>query len=67
MIVQVHPFNSPMIGVPVSRLISSAGESPSTPISAIPAEGVPPLLVGSPITSIPATPLALANHQLPQM
>ena len=56
-IVQVHPFYSPVIGVPVSRLMSSAGESPSTPISAISAEGVPPPPVGTPRTNIPATPL----------
>ena len=41
-IIQVRPFNSPVIGVPMSRLMASARESPSTPISAILAEGVPP-------------------------
>ena len=41
-IVQVLPFDSPVIGVPVSRLMASSGESPSTPISAISAEGVTP-------------------------
>ena len=57
LIIQVHPFNSHVIGVPVSKLMSSAGESPSTPILAILAEGVPPPPVGTPITNIPATPL----------
>ena len=61
MIVQVLPFNSPVIGVPVSRLMSSAGESPSTPISAIPAKGVPPPPVGTPRTNIPTTPLTPAS------
>ena len=67
MIDQVCPFNSPVIGVPMSRLMASAGEIPSTPILAIPTEGVPPPLVGTPRTNIPSTPLAPANHQLPQM
>ena len=60
-IVQVRPFNSPVIGVPVSRLMASLGEIPSTPISSILAEGVPPPLVGTPRTNIPATPSTLAN------
>ena len=46
-----------MIGVLVGRLMSSAGESPSTSTSATPAEGVPPPLVGTPRKNIPATPL----------
>ena len=37
--------------------MSSVGESPSTPISTISAEGVPPLPVGTPRTNIPGTPL----------
>ena len=62
MIVQVHRFNSPVIGVPVSGLMSSAGEIPSTPISAIPTKRVPPPPVGPPRTSIPTTPLTPANQ-----
>ena len=70
-IVQVHPFNSYVIGVPVSRLMASVGESPSTPISTILAEGVPPPPVGTPRTNTPTTPFTPGsrwfNHQLPQM
>ena len=47
LIVQVHPFNSHVIGILVGRLMSSAGESPSTPILAILVEGVPPPPVGT--------------------
>ena len=60
MIVQVLPFDSPMIGVPMRRLMDSSGEGPSTPISSIPTEGVPPPPVGTPRTNIPTTPLTLA-------
>ena len=60
-IVQVRPFNSPVIGVHVSILMANEGESPSTPIPAIPAEGVPPPSVGTPRTSIPATLLTPAS------
>ena len=42
LIIQVRPFNSPVIGVPMGRLMSSVGESSSTSTSAAPAEGVPP-------------------------
>ena len=31
-IIQVHPFNSPVIGIPISKLMASVGESPYTPI-----------------------------------
>ena len=61
-IIQVRPFNSPMIGVPMSRLMSSVGESPSTLISTILAEGVPPPLVGTPRKNIPATPLTPSSR-----
>ena len=50
-----------MIGVPVSRLMYSVGECPSTPVLAILAEGVSPPLVGTPRTNIPATPLTPAS------
>ena len=61
-IVQVRPFNSLVIGVPLGRLMSTAGERSSTSTSAAPAEGVPPLLVGAPRTSIPTTPLTPASR-----
>ena len=57
MIIQVRPFNSPVIGVPVGRLMSSVGESSSTSASITPVEGVPPPLVGDPRENIPTTPL----------
>ena len=45
-IIQVHPFNSPVIGVPMGRLMSNVGESSSTSTSVILTEGVsPPCLV----------------------
>ena len=56
-IIQVCPFNSPMIGVPLGRLMSTARESSSTSTSVTPVEGVPPPSVGAPRTSIPTTPL----------
>ena len=61
-IVQVHPFDSPVIGVPMSRLMASSGEGPFTPISAILTEGVPHPPVGTPRTNIPTTPLTPANR-----
>ena len=60
-IVQVHPFSSPMIGVPLDRLMSSMGESYSTSTSATLAKGVPPPSVGTPKTSIPTIPLTPAS------
>ena len=60
-IVQVRPFNSPVIGVPLGRLMSTVGESNSTSTSATLAEGVPPPPVGAPRTSIPTTPLTPAS------
>ena len=62
MIVQVHPFNPPVIGVPLGRLMSTAGESSSTSTSVAPAEGVPPPSVGAPRTSIPTAPLNPASQ-----
>ena len=61
-IVQVCPFNSPVIGVPVRKFMASAGESPSTPISAIPAEGVPPPPIGTPRTNTPTTHLTPSSR-----
>ena len=57
MIVQVLPFDSHVIGVPVRRLMASLGEGPSTPISSILTEGVPPPSIATPKTNIPATHL----------
>ena len=62
MIIQVRPFISPVIGVPVGRLMSSVGEIPSTSTSAAPVEGVPPPLVGAPRTNTPTTPLTPASQ-----
>ena len=64
MITQVHSFNSPVIGVPLCRLMSTAGESSSTSTSATSAEGVPPPSVGAPRTTIPTTPLTPASRVL---
>ena len=51
-IVQVLPFDSLVIGVLVSRLMASSREGPSSPISAIPAEAVPPPPVGTPPSTL---------------
>ena len=61
-IVQVRPFNSPVIGVHLGRLMSIAGEISSTSTSTAPAEGVPPPPIGAPRTSIPTTPLTPASR-----
>ena len=50
-----------MIGVPMSILMASSREGPSTPISTIPTEGVPPPLVGTPRRNIPTSPLTPAS------
>ena len=42
--------------------MASSREGPSTPISAIPTEGVPPPLVGTPRKNIPATPLTPSSQ-----
>ena len=57
MIVQVHPFDPPVIGVPVGSIMSTARESYFTSTSAALTEGVLPPPVGAPRTSIPTTPL----------
>ena len=62
MIVQVRPFDSPMIGVPMGRTMSTIGESYFTSTSAAPAEGVLPPPVGAPRTSIPTTSLTPASR-----
>ena len=60
-IVQVQPFDSPMLGVPVGRIMSTVRESSFVFTLAIPAEGVLPPLVSAPRSSIPTTPLTLAS------
>ena len=62
MIVQVRPFDPPVIGVSVGRIMSSAGESSFIFTSATPAEGVLPPLVSTPRSSIPTTPLTPASQ-----
>ena len=60
-IIQVRPFSLPLIGVPLGRLMSSVGESPSTSTSAATTEGVPPPPVSAPRAKIPTTSLTLAS------
>ena len=62
MIIQVRPFDPPMIGVLVGRIMSTMGESSFVFTSAFSAEGVLPPLVSAPISSIPTTPLTLASR-----
>ena len=62
MIVQVHPFDPPVIGVPVGRIMSTIGEGSFTFTSATPDEGVLPPLVSTPRTNIPTTPLTPASR-----
>ena len=56
MIIQ-GPFDPPVIGVPMGRIMSTIGESSFVSTSATPAEGVLPPPVGVPRSSIPTTPL----------
>ena len=62
MIIQVRPFDSPVIGVPVGRIMSTAGESSFVSTSATQVEGVLLPLVGSPRSSIPTMPLTPASR-----
>ena len=62
MIVQVRPFNSPVLGVPVGRIMSSMEESPFVFTSAISVEGVLPPPVSALRSSIPSTPLTPASQ-----
>ena len=59
-IVQVRPSNPPVIGVPVSRIMSTIGEIYFTSTLAALTEGVLPPPVGAPRTSIPTIPLTPA-------
>ena len=56
-IVQVRPFDSPILGVPVGRIMSSVEESYFVFTSAVSIEGVLPPPVSAPRSSIPSTPL----------
>ena len=56
-IIQVRPFDPPVIGVPVGRIMSTTGESSFTSTSTALDKGVLPPLVGAIRTSIPTTPL----------
>ena len=56
-IVQVRPFDSPVLGVLVGRIMSSMEESSFVFTSAIPVEGILPPPVSAPRSSIPTTPL----------
>ena len=60
-IVQVRPFDSPILGVPMGRIMSIAGESSFVFTLVIPAEGVLPPSVSAPRSSIPSTPLTPAS------
>ena len=61
-IVQVRPFDSPILGVPVGRIMSSTEEIPFVFTSAIPVEGVLPPPVSAPISRLPSTPLTPASR-----
>ena len=56
-IVQFRPFDPPMIGVPMGRIMSTARESSFTFTSATPAEGVLPPPISTPRRRIHTTPL----------
>ena len=62
MIIQIRPFNPPMIGVPVGRIMSTEGESSFTSTSTALAEAVVPPLVTTPRTNIPTMPLTLVSR-----
>ena len=66
-IIQVHPFHPPVIGVPVGRIMSTAGESFFTSTSASPAEGVLPTPVGARRTSITTMGLTPASRVVQPM
>ena len=61
-IVQVRPFDPPVIGVPVGRIMSSARESSLIFTSAILTKRVLPPIVSTPRSSIPTTPLTLVSR-----
>ena len=61
-IVQVRPFDSPVLGVPVGRVMSSAEESSFVFTSTLLVEGVLPPPVSAPTSSLPSTPLTPASQ-----
>ena len=61
-IVQVRPFDSPVLGVPMGRIMSSVEESPFVFTSSVLVEGVLPPPVSAPRSSIPSTPLTPASQ-----
>ena len=61
-IIQVRPFDSPVLGVPMGRIMSSMGESSFVFTSAVSVEGVLPPPVSAPRSSLPSTPLTPANR-----
>ena len=60
-IVKVRPFDSPIFGVPMGKIMSTAGESSFVFTSATPTEGVLAPPVSTPRSSIPTTPLTRAS------
>ena len=62
MIIQVFPFDSPVIGVPMSSFMASSAEGMSTPTSTILARGVaiPPIGASRPSTLV--TPLSPSSQ-----
>ena len=62
MIVQVIPFSSPVVGVPLSRVMSSAEEIYFVFTSTLLVEGVLPPPVSTPRSSLPSTPLTPASR-----
>ena len=65
-IIQVRPFDSPVLGVPMGRIMSSMEESPFVFTSAVPVEGVIPPPVSAPRSIIPSTPLTPASRVVTQ-
>ena len=61
-IVQVIPFDSPVLGIPVGRIMSSVEESTFVFTSTLPVEGVLPPPVSAPRSSLPSTPLTPASR-----
>ena len=61
-IVQVRPFDPPIFGVPVGRIMSTVGESSFVFTSTTPVEGLLPPPASAPRSSIPTTPLTPASR-----
>ena len=61
-IVQVRPFSSPVLGVPVGRTMSSEGEATFVFTSTLPVEGVLPPPVSTPRPNLPSTPITPASR-----